>query len=314
MFIINNKQDDTIEKNKDLILLSFILIALTVSLKPFYLIYSPLFLIFFFYNHTKVLVLNLLFSRTTFLCLIFLVLAFFYTFINSSCIIFPVSFTCFENLPWSISKKEIESVKQWYFLWSTAGANPSFVIEDRAEYLSNFNWIPNWIENYFFNKVTDFILGITFLSLIFYFLFFKSLGKIEIVRNYKLIYFFIIFCFVEWFCFHPSLRYGGYHLITLLIAIPLVLFIEKNKIEWKNYIFKSLILVTVVLIIFLGRNLSRLQSENQKYNYNIFLDTNYKFIGGDKNYYLRYNKRIQNKNFNLEYKKFIFKNILIIKN
>ena len=314
MFIINNKQDDTIEKNKDLILLSFIFIVLTVSLKPFYLIYSPLFLIFFFYNHTKVLVLNLLFSRTTFLCLFFLVLAFFYTFINSSCIIFPVSFTCFENLPWSISKKEIESVKQWYFLWSTAGANPSFVIEDRAEYLSNFNWIPNWIENYFFNKVTDFILGITFLSLIFYFLFFKSLGKIEIVRNYKLIYFFIIFCFVEWFCFHPSLRYGGYHLITLLIAIPLVLFIEKNKIEWKNYIFQSLILVTVVLIIFLGRNLSRLQSENQKYNYNIFLDTNYKFIGGDKNYYLRYNKRIQNKNFNLEYKKFIFKNILIIKN
>ena len=313
MFLINNKQNNTIEKNEDLILLSFILIALSVSLKPFYLIYSPLFLIFLFYKHTKVLVLNLLFSKTTFLCLIFLVLAFFYTFINSSCLIFPVSFTCFENLPWSISKKEIEAVKQWYFLWSTAGANPSFVIEDRAEYLSNFNWIPNWIENYFFNKVTDFILGITFLSLIFYFLFFKNHGKIEFVRNYKLIYFFVIFCFIEWFCFHPSLRYGGYHLITLLIAIPLVLFIEKKKITWKNYIFKSIILVTVVLIIFLGRNLSRLQSENQKYNYNIFLNTNYKFIGGNKEYYLRYNKRIQDKTFNFEYKKFIFKNILIIK-
>ena len=231
MFLINNKQNNTIEKNEDLILLSFILIALSVSLKPFYLIYSPLFLIFLFYKHTKVLVLNLLFSKTTFLCLIFLVLAFFYTFINSSCLIFPVSFTCFENLPWSISKKEIEAVKQWYFLWSTAGANPSFVIEDRAEYLSNFNWIPNWIENYFFNKVTDFILGITFLSLIFYFLFFKNHGKVEFVRNYKLIYFFVIFCFIEWFCFHPSLRYGGYHLITLLIAIPLVLFIEKKKLH-----------------------------------------------------------------------------------
>ena len=158
-------------------------------------------------------------------------ISFFYTFINSSCLIFPVSFTCFENLPWSISKKEIEAVKQWYFLWSTAGANPSFVIEDRAEYLSNFNWIPNWIENYFFNKVTDFILGITFLSLIFYFLFFKNHGKVEFVRNYKLIYFFVIFCFIEWFCFHPSLRYGGYHLITLLIAIPLVLFIEKKKLH-----------------------------------------------------------------------------------
>ena len=182
MFLINNKQNNTIEKNEDLILLSFILIALSVSLKPFYLIYSPLFLIFLFYKHTKVLVLNLLFSKTTFLCLIFLVLAFFYTFINSSCLIFPVSFTCFENLPWSISKKEIEAVKQWYFLWSTAGANPSFVIEDRAEYLSNFNWIPNWIENYFFNKVTDFILGITFLSLIFYFLFFKNHGKLNLLE------------------------------------------------------------------------------------------------------------------------------------
>ena len=47
MFLINNKQNNTIEKNEDLILLSFILIALSVSLKPFYLIYSPLFLMFF---------------------------------------------------------------------------------------------------------------------------------------------------------------------------------------------------------------------------------------------------------------------------
>ena len=43
------------------------------------------------------------------------------------------------------------------------------------------------------------------------------------------------------------------------------------------------------------------------YNYNIFKNMNYKFIGGDRDYYFRYQKLINEKNFNYEYKVFLGK-------
>ena len=43
------------------------------------------------------------------------------------------------------------------------------------------------------------------------------------------------------------------------------------------------------------------------YNYNIFENINYKFIGGDQNYYFRYEKLISEKNFNYEFKVFFGK-------
>ena len=58
-------------------------------------------------------------------------------------------------------------MKEWYELWSKGGAGPNFRIDNPEEYIKNFNWISNWIDIYFFNKVSDFILGIILLICIF---------------------------------------------------------------------------------------------------------------------------------------------------
>ena len=55
-------------------------------------------------------------------------------------------------------------------------------------------------------------------------------------------------------------------------------------------------------------------SEYNVYNYNIFKNMNYKFIGGDRDYYFRYEKLINDKDFNYEYKVILGKKILVIKN
>ena len=70
----------------------------------------------------------------------------------------------------------------------------------------------------------------------------------------------------------------------------------------------------ISILIFLGRNILRLNKEYNVYNYNIFTNMKYKFIGGDKDYYFRYEKMINEKNFNYEYKSFLGKKILVIKN
>ena len=97
----------------------------------------------------------------------------FFNFINSGCLIYPATITCFDNIAWSIDKVSIAKVNVWYELWAKSGANPNFVVPNREEYIANFNWISNWIQNYFFNKVSDFLLGLGFL-LILFFVFFRQ--------------------------------------------------------------------------------------------------------------------------------------------
>ena len=124
----------------------------------------------------------------------------------------------------------------------------------------------------------------------------------------------MFFYLIEWFLFHPSLRYGGYHIFILIVFIFLAISLERHEIRWNSFKKKSVILVLLTLLIFFGRNLTRLDKEYKLYNYNIFESMNYKFIGGDKDFYFRYNDIIDKKEFNYKYIYIFGKKILIIKN
>ena len=54
-------------------------------------------------------------------------------------------------------KKEVEDVKKYGTNFGQkGGATPNFVVDQRDEYISNLNWLGNWINVYFFNKVSDY--------------------------------------------------------------------------------------------------------------------------------------------------------------
>ena len=84
---------------------------------------------------------------------------------NSGCILYPVSITCLTNLDWSLFN-EAKSSNDWYEQWAKAGAGPNHRVSDPENYIKGFNWVSNWMEMYFFNKVSDFILGLVFLLLV----------------------------------------------------------------------------------------------------------------------------------------------------
>ena len=119
---------------------------------------------------------------------------------------------------------------------------------------------------------------------------------------------------VEWFFKHPALRYGGYHILALTFLIPACLHLSKLQISFDDYYKKTLILVLVVVTIFISRNAQRLINENKLYRYNILENLNYKFIGGDKNFYFRYNKHIKEKRGKIYQKNYFGKEILILSN
>ena len=121
---------------------------------------------------------------------------------------------------------------------------------------------------YFFNKVSDFLLGIFFLLIIVFLIFYsKNKINIKIKKQNYLIYFLAIILLFEWFYNHPSLRYGGYSLIAFSVFMPFSIYLSKI-ISIKFLKKKIVFLIFLSLIIFVGRNVSRIDNEVKKYNYN----------------------------------------------
>ena len=253
-----------------------ILIFLTVSLKPFYLIYLIFIIPLVYYQKDK---LNFFFeffkNKIFYLCLLLLSLVLFTNFINTGCIVYPLVITCSENLVWAIPKEQVNHMNEWYQLWSKGGAAPNFRVDNKQEYIKYFNWVSNWINIYFFNKVFDYLVGLVVLTFIFLLTFKRKNSSLIISRKYLLTYSLIVILFAEWFYNHPALRYGGYHLIGLMIFIPLSFYLEKNVIL-NNLLLKKIgIIIAIIFLIFLSRNLSRISKEYNVYNYNILLNPSY---------------------------------------
>ena len=64
--------------------------------------------------------------------------------------------------------------------------------------------------------------------------------------------------------------------------------------DFKVFKKKFFVLVFITFFIFSARNIVRLDSEYEKYAYNPFIDSKFKFIGGDEEFYFRYNNHIEN--------------------
>ena len=258
-----------------------ILFAITISLKAFYFLYGliliPLLVIVLKRIGFRNLILKVFFNRTFYFSLLLLIFVLITNFLNTGCLIYPLVNSCFTNFDWSIQVKEIEMMRLHYEGWSKAGKTPSYVVNDLSNYVKDFNWLNNWINKYFFFKVSDFLLGLIVLIIIFFITFYS---KKKIKKNSKkeiiYLYFAIIILLIEWFVNHPALRYGGYSLIAVSFFVPFSLLLEKNKNNMNSIKKKTFIIILISTIIFGLRNVDRINNENKKYNYNVILNPYYK--------------------------------------
>ena len=268
------------EEHENFIPNILIILSLIISLKSFYILYLIIFLpiIFILYKENKM---NLFFktlkSKSFFLFLLLILLILTVNFFNTGCFVYPAVSTCIDSLDWSIGSESVAKMNDWYEQWSKGGAGPNFRVENPELYIQNFNWLPNWTKIYFFNKVFDFILGLLFVLIVFFLIFYTKKKKIIKNNNYiYFIYFIIILLFFEWFYNHPSLRYGGYSIIVLLIFIPFSLILEKYQNSSKKIRIAFFTLIIFVTVIFVSRNIVRVTNEIEKYSYKPFIETYYR--------------------------------------
>ena len=214
----------------------------------------------------------------------------FYNIAYTGCFIYPLSFTCFEKFYWGLDISRVQEAAQWYELWSKAGATPNYRVENPESYIKGLNWLSVWINNYFFNKVSDTTAGLIIIVLVFL-LIFKPNKKIFTI-NHKYNYVFaLLFAFlIEWFLFHPSLRYGGFHLLALLFFIPSAIFLASQNYDYLKNLKKIQIILIIGIVIFSFRNIDRIINENEIYSYNPFKSPYYKIQ--TKDYYLKMKKEV----------------------
>ena len=268
--------------------------SLAISLKVLYLVYLILLvpIVYFIYIEKKMKYFKEVSKNPFFyFSILFLILIVTINFFNSGCLMYPITLTCFENFSWSASLEDVLRMKIHYENWSKAGATPIFRVDNVEEYISNLNWISGWIERYFFNKMSDYLLGLALLSIIFYSLFYSKKKKYQKKENLNLLYFALVLLFLEWFYNHPSLRYGGYYIIAILIFIPLSIKLSNFKNDKKYIKNKIFIILFITISIFLYRNLDRIIQEKRIYEYSPLLNVYY-YV--DENHHFRVEREFKN--------------------
>ncbi len=256
---------------KDKFEIVLILFALIVSLKSFYVLYSVLLLVIYFKFFKFFDFLKFIKSfPVVYLCLITIFLVSFNSLAVSGCFVYPVVSTCVESFFWGYGKEKVILAMEWYELWSKAGATPNSRVENPSEYVAGLNWVSSWFDKYFFNKVSDFLFGTAFVVLIFLVSFKIKKFNLRNFKNLTFIYLVLIFLFIEWFLNHPSLRYGGYVLIYLIFVTPISLIISNQNYNFKEKKKSIKIIVSIAILVFVSRNVNRLITENEIYNYNLF--------------------------------------------
>ena len=259
---------------KEVFLISMYLMIFAVTTKFLYVIYLliPMIIIFNQCNIREIIKIVLekkffTISITTLLTVLF------FNFTATGCLIYPVIISCLtESADWSVPKDIINQLNLHYKAWSKAGIGAGYGVENTKSYLSSLSWIDNWIKTYFFNKVSDYILVILFISLILLFIFKKDLkksNKINFRINISLLSYISIFLvFSLWFFNFPSLRYAGYSILFLLLIVPLCIYLAKNLNLKKIIVKKKIkILIILALIVFNFKNIQRLNNELNLKNY-----------------------------------------------
>ncbi len=262
-----------------------ILLSIIISLKSFYVLYFIFIipLIYYTIKDDKVYLINKIFKGPIFYFSILMgaciILVYFF---NTGCLLYPVQQTCISGVEWGIPKSEVNALNTHYQWWSKAGGGPGYRSSIEKElYIQNFIWLSNWVDRYFFNKMSDFLLGLTFVSVLF-FTIFKSKKKRPYNDNFEnnlFYYSLILLLLVEWFLNHPSLRYGGYIIFSLIFFIPLTYLLSKYELI-KHFKSKVIILSFLVVFIFIGRNIDRIVYEisfyKANFKQNMFFFTDHK--------------------------------------
>ena len=216
-----------------------LLCTICFLIKTFYLIIFLVPVVLFFISFKKIGLGNY-FNRNLFFCFVFITLWLIRGFLSTSCLIFPIEFTCYENFDWSLKEKAILNISIISEAWSKDW--PNFELQKNYKYdyyISNFNWLSTWIKNHFIIilKNLSILIPIIFITKFYIKIDLNTLQK-KFINSACLV---VTFFTLIWFLKFPILRYGEGILVSLVIIISFYLKF--------SFLSKDLRAISFILII-----------------------------------------------------------------
>lgn len=205
-------------------------------------------------------------------------------FLVSSCLIYPITFTCLPND--LIIATGLANSSQASFLtelWSKDFiTHPDWRNLNLNLYIQDFNWLSNWLNSHFI-KILEITSSIYLLFFILYaHLFLKKqilVVGIETSLQFSKVYFLIFAISIGlliWFLKAPLFRYGTFYIVGFLVFTFSLIYLKliNGKFFFKNNLLKFLVISSI--IFFVSKNILRISnSENsllpRTFNDNIVL-------------------------------------------
>jgi hypothetical protein len=228
-----------------------------------FIMFIPVYCFYFLKDKIKIINFSNIFS-TIFVCL-FLIK----NILISGCLIYPISITCSDKLHWYgnhienpiNAKAQSLDNEAWTKGW------PDFKDKNigQENYVKNFNWLKTWSKNHglqILKKIGTFLL---FILLFFYLIKFKENNVIknvifrEIRKNIRILLLLSFVGTLVWFLRFPVFRYGSSYLISLIILVSILIFINnKCLIKIKNFKKTVSYFVIILITLFIIKNLIRI--------------------------------------------------------
>ena len=173
----------------------------------------------------------------------------------TSCVIFPLDFTCFNFLSW-YSESFINGAA-----FSLEYINKSYWVYEgsltESEYVKNFNWVGTWFSRNLIELIENIIIFIIILFSLLIVNFFSKKNFKAPIKSYLLVAMIpIFFGFLLWFLKAPVTRYGIFYLNSFILLIFLFLF-EGRLISNLNYKF-IIIVLSISLTFNITKNINRI--------------------------------------------------------
>ena len=176
----------------------------------------------------------------------------------TSCVIFPLDFTCFKMLPW-YSKTFINDAA-----FSLEYINKSYWVYEgslsESEYVKNFNWFKTWFLRNLVELSENIIAFIVPLILLIFSSFYSNKrDKNKIINRSLLILFVpIIFGFGIWFLKAPVVRYGIFYINTIIFLLFLFIFKERLLLKFNRNFVLAILIISVIFNVI--KNLNRISN------------------------------------------------------
>ena len=229
------------KKNIEDFYLLTLFVFLTITTKVSYLG------VFFFFIYALTIFKNekFYFNSLNFLILLTGALWILKSIILSGCLIFPISFTCFD-VTWALDQADVKSYSQ--IVQSFARDTPERLNFTNFNYtLYSSEWFAPWFKHYFLKTEFLYISFIfIFLSLILFIIFFNNKKHPQILKNIFFVYIVIFILNLILWMRAPEIRFGYG---TIISFVCILLSYNLKMINYNNYNNKFLLIIFIMIFM-----------------------------------------------------------------